>query len=33
LVAIERLERLRLRKKFKSVWKKASRRRLRTWFD
>jgi CHAD domain-containing protein len=33
LVAIERLERARLRKQFKSVWRKAKRRKLRTWLD
>lgn len=33
LVAIERLERLRLRKKFASVWKKASSRKLRRWMS
>ncbi len=33
LIAIERLERMRLRSRFTSVWKKASRRELRTWLD
>ncbi|HSB86100.1 MAG TPA: CYTH and CHAD domain-containing protein [Ilumatobacteraceae bacterium] len=32
LVTMERLERLRLRGEFASVWKKASRRKLRAWF-
>jgi CHAD domain-containing protein len=31
LLAIERMDRVRLRKEFKTVWKKASRRSLRTW--
>jgi CHAD domain-containing protein len=32
LITLERLERLRLRQSFRSVWKRASRRKLRTWF-
>ena len=31
LVTIERDDRFELRKQFKSVWKKASRRELRKW--
>jgi CHAD domain-containing protein len=33
LVALERVERERLREQFTSVWKKASRPKLRTWLD
>ncbi len=33
LVALERLERAQLREQFMSVWKKASRPKLRTWLD
>jgi CHAD domain-containing protein len=33
LIALERVERERLREQFTSVWKKASRPKLRTWLD
>ena len=33
LLAFERLDRARLREEFKSVWAKASRRKLQRWLD